>query len=211
LGKPVLQEGEEVIRFNLGGFRRNSDDESRSPLAIPVDAQCKVESVREHFSAKSDQRVWKPHLEKVEEIIEKELRLIAESQKSKGELMEALLKLEKESQKEFQDAMSEWAKPKMKKAVQFTPAEAAHYKVTIKTDPKAASVYYLSEADYIIYKQMGFEDNYEMWKERWIEAANRDLLLGGNFRFRARWPGDKIKRTAKVVINKDSLIELAPE
>jgi hypothetical protein len=211
LRTPLLLEGKDVLKFDLGGFRRYSGQEERSPLELPLDTQCTIESVREYFSTQAEQNIWKPHLEKVEAIIEKELQMIAKSKDGKQKLMEALSKLEKESRKEFQAAMSELAKAKMKKAVDFRPVEGASYAVTITTAPKAAAVFYLHEADYIIYKKMGYGDTFDTWKERWTEAANRELRLGGNYRFRARWPDDKIRRTGKVIINKDTPIELAPE
>ena len=135
-----------------------------------------------------------------------ELALVAKNKGSSAELVKQLSVQDDQARAILQEGIQAWAK---QQGLSVAKTSSVHLvaltpTVTITTTPAGAAVYYLDAVDYSVCKAAGVLDQMDQWNQ----VPGQKIDMGGEFYFRADWPGGKTKQTAKILIEKNQTISL---
>jgi hypothetical protein len=199
----AIQETADHISVDLGGVKRAApvagedalEPPARKPLEYPIDVQFQVEIIRK-YAAGGRRRFWQPYLAKLEDVVGRELALIARHRGRREDLLRQLERCDREAEDVLDAAVADLVKRSGKPRSMFAQAPQ-ETPLRFKTNPDGASVFYLTVVDYEAAKELGVEGKLQTWTE---VPSRRAVLPYGYYYFFARWPDGKTRMTGKVKV-----------
>jgi hypothetical protein len=207
---PTLRVRDGVLYYLLrGGINRGSFEE-RSPLMFPTDMQALVMALREYARKEKIEDLWKPHLAKIEEVVQQELSAIAKLRGKRMELLEILAERDEVAFKAFEAGLRATAKHKKLGYGGAISEGRKEWSVTFKTIPDTGAVYYLNEGDYDIHTE-GVKLDIVEKQIPWITAEGSLQMGKGYYWVFAKWPKGETSEKKRLFIDKEATYTFRPK
>lgn len=202
LDLPTVRQVDGKLFVTLGGLRKGYVA-AMTPLDFPIESQFMAEAVRRSTDTTIPQSRWRNVAELLDRAAGDHLLTIRNHTGDTKSLVATLTK----SHSDLLQSLDSTLGGSDNNVTIQTPKAAGKYRVTVKTMPEKAAVFYVTVFKYQVLRDAGKLDE----DAEWNEVFDNPNFLGGNFYFRARWEDGRERSTGKVEIDRRSNLTLTPE